>query len=203
MKVYLKPYSKLLFLLMLAISLLQCGDDINFLLNQAPQARTPIKHPKSLTTNRAQLGDKPNECLGDKASTVAPPDSVPTKKGEAEEPSLGVNEQMLAEARKVQKDLQIQEGASSTVLPALEELLLKIRKGEVVDINEPLQIFDYDLLGFEKFFPLHLAAFYGSESIVRLLLAKGADKEVRDSLGKTAKDLAIASGNEAIIALFP
>ncbi|WP_039456707.1 ankyrin repeat domain-containing protein [Candidatus Jidaibacter acanthamoebae] len=38
--------------------------------------------------------------------------------------------------------------------------------------------------------PLHLAAIYNRSEVVRLLLEKGANKEIRDNSGKTAKDYA-------------
>lgn len=44
---------------------------------------------------------------------------------------------------------------------------------------------------------LHLAAEYGSESIMRLLLSKAADPSVTDHLGRTALFSAVQGENEA------
>jgi hypothetical protein len=49
--------------------------------------------------------------------------------------------------------------------------------------------------------PLHWAAQSGSTAVVRLLLARGAARQVRDQDGKTPLDLAAARGHEGVVAL--
>jgi ankyrin repeat protein len=47
--------------------------------------------------------------------------------------------------------------------------------------------------------PLHEAAREGHEAIVRALLAAGADPAIRDSLGRTALDLAEVGNHKSIV----
>jgi ankyrin repeat protein len=46
--------------------------------------------------------------------------------------------------------------------------------------------------------PLHYAASWGREEMVKLLLDKGARREIRNTGGKTAADLARGAGHDAI-----
>jgi ankyrin repeat protein len=49
--------------------------------------------------------------------------------------------------------------------------------------------------------PLHGAAQSGDRDLVKLLLAKGADREARADTGQTALDLAMTHGHGAVAAL--
>jgi ankyrin repeat protein len=49
--------------------------------------------------------------------------------------------------------------------------------------------------------PLHYAATYGLESIIRSLLQRSADKTIRNADGKTAFDLAVEKGHTAVAEL--
>jgi uncharacterized protein len=49
--------------------------------------------------------------------------------------------------------------------------------------------------------PLHYAATYGLESIIRALLQRSADKTARNADGKTAFDLAVEKGHTAVAEL--
>lgn len=44
--------------------------------------------------------------------------------------------------------------------------------------------------------PLHKAVELGLDEVVRLLLSRGADRALQDSVGRTAHALAVASGND-------
>ena len=49
--------------------------------------------------------------------------------------------------------------------------------------------------------PLMAASFYGRTDVVRVLLAAGADKDLRNNDGKTALDMAIENNKDACAAL--
>src|SRR5579862_3726327 len=49
--------------------------------------------------------------------------------------------------------------------------------------------------------PLHLAAKKGSESLVKLLLARGGDQTAEDNFGLTPLHCAIEGGSEAVVNL--
>ena len=51
---------------------------------------------------------------------------------------------------------------------------------------------------FDQRTPLHKAAYAGHDSVVRVLLAAGADARARDSEGNTPADLARRQGHRAV-----
>ena len=48
---------------------------------------------------------------------------------------------------------------------------------------------------------LHMAVLCNEKAVLRFLLEKGVDKEIRDRLGYTAKDLAIISSSDECLKL--
>ena len=61
-----------------------------------------------------------------------------------------------------------------------------------IDLNHP------DIIGYT---PLMTASYHGHTEVVRVLLAAGADKDLRNKKGKTALDLAIGEKKDACAAL--
>lgn len=73
--------------------------------------------------------------------------------------------------------------------PEPKIVLLLLERGAVVDAEAP-----------NKNTPLMMAARYGKEDSVKLLLAKGADPKRTNALNQTAADLARAAGRESLAA---
>ena len=61
-----------------------------------------------------------------------------------------------------------------------------------IDLNHPTN---------EGNTPLIIASYWGKPEVVRVLLAAGADKDLRDNYGRTALELAIANNKDACAAL--
>ncbi len=61
-----------------------------------------------------------------------------------------------------------------------------------IDLNHPSSTGDTPLMG---------ASFWGKPEVVRVLLAAGADKDLRNNDGKTALDIAIERKKDACAAL--
>ena len=62
-----------------------------------------------------------------------------------------------------------------------------------IDLNHP----DND----DGWTPLMIASYWGNPEVVRVLLAAGADKDLRNNDGKTALDWAIRGNEDACAAL--
>lgn len=49
--------------------------------------------------------------------------------------------------------------------------------------------------------PLHVAAYAGNEAAAALLLSRGAERQARDRLGRTALEIAQEAGHQAMVRL--